>query len=100
MAPRLKRLPRDAPIDRVMAAIERDGAVILEGMLAAREIVAIIEELTPFLDTAAAGRESFSGFRTTRTGALAARSAKVGSALQDPRILAICDRVLLPNCER
>jgi len=100
MAPKLERLPQDAPIDRVMAAIDRDGAVILEGMLAPAEISGLIAELTPYLDTAAVGRESFSGFKTTRTGALAARSAKVRAALQDPRILAVCDRVLLPNCER
>jgi hypothetical protein len=100
VGPTLQRLPQDAPIDAVMAAIGRDGAVILEGMLSAAQTQALTDELTPYLEAAKPGRETFSGFKTTRTGALAARSAKVRERLLDPRILAICDAVLLPNCER
>jgi ectoine hydroxylase-related dioxygenase (phytanoyl-CoA dioxygenase family) len=98
--PQLERLPHDAPIDRVMAVMDRDGAVILTGMMAKAEAAALIDELTPYLETTRAGRETFSGFKTTRTGALAARSARVRAALLDKRIRAVCDRVLLPNCER
>ena len=100
MALRLERLPQDAPIAAVMAAIDRDGAVILEDLLSPADVVATVAELTPFLDAAKPGRERFSGFKTTRTGALAARSPKVRAALLDRRIRAICDQVLLPNCQR
>src|SRR5262249_29145773 len=98
--PTLQTLPADAAIAEVMAAIGRDGAVILAGVIARDEIAALVAELTPYLEAAKPGRESFSGFKTTRTGALAARSAAVRAALVEPRILAICDAVLLPNCER
>ena len=96
----LERLAADAPIEAVMRRLDRDGAVILQDMLAPSGIAALLDELAPYLDTAVPGRETFSGFRTTRTGALAARSAQARAALVDPRILAICDAVLLPNCER
>jgi ectoine hydroxylase-related dioxygenase (phytanoyl-CoA dioxygenase family) len=98
--PELARLPHDAPIDRVMEAMDRDGAVILTGLLASADADAVVDELMPFIDITRPGRESFSGFKTTRTGALPARSARVRKALLDKRVRAVADRVLLPNCER
>jgi hypothetical protein len=98
--PTLERFPHDAPIDRVLEVVERDGAVILTGLMPGADVDALIEELMPHIATTKPGEETFSGFKTTRTGALAARSARVRQALLDPRIRAICDGVLLPNCER
>jgi len=94
---KLTSLPQDAPIGEVMSVIDRDGAVILTGMLSRADLDALVAELTPFLVATKVGRESFSGFKTTRTGALPARSPKVRAALLDRRIRAICDAVLLPN---
>ncbi len=96
---RLDRLPADAPIARIMEVMNREGVVILEGLMSKAETAALVDELTPFLVTTKPGRETFSGFKTTRTGALPARSARVRAALLDKRIRAICDEVLLPNCE-
>ena len=98
--PELERLPQDTPIPKVMEVIARDGAVILEGLMTPGEVDGILEELLPFISVTHVGRETFSGFKTTRTGALAARSKKVRAAILDKRIRAICDEVLLPNCER
>jgi hypothetical protein len=97
--PELETLPHDASLASVMEVIGRDGAVILKGMLSQAEVGALVDELSPFLDAAKPGRESFSGFKTTRTGALPARSQTVRERLLDRRIRAICDAVLLPNCE-
>jgi len=93
-------LPNNAPIDEIMAIIQRDGAVILSDIMSDSAIAELLDELKPYIDVTKPGRESFSGFKTTRTGALAARSAQVRRAIVDERILAICDRVLLPNCDR
>jgi hypothetical protein len=98
--PSLVSLPQDAPLSEVMAALRRDGAVILTDMLSAEQVDAFIAELSPYLEATNPGRESFSGFKTTRTGALPARSPKVREALLDRRIRAICDEVLLPHCDR
>ncbi|MCC6919176.1 MAG: phytanoyl-CoA dioxygenase family protein [Alphaproteobacteria bacterium] len=98
--PRLETFAGNAPVDAVLAAIHRDGGAILTGMLGAEALAALNAELLPFLEITKAGREAFSGFRTTRTGALAARSPLVRRALLEPRIRAIADAVLLPNCER
>jgi hypothetical protein len=98
--PELVSLPSDTPIDQVMQVLRRDGAVILTGMLPAADVTALTEELLPFLNATAPGKESFSGFKTTRTGALAARSARVRTAILNTRVRAVCDQVLLPNCDR
>jgi len=98
--PSLTSLPHDTPIDRVMEVMDRDGAVILTGLISAAGADAIVDELMPYIDITKPGRESFSGFKTTRTGALPARSPLVRKALLDKRVRAVADRVLLPNCER
>ncbi|MFI5211117.1 MAG: phytanoyl-CoA dioxygenase family protein, partial [Gemmatimonadales bacterium] len=97
--PKLESVPQDTPVDRVMEIMRRDGAVILTGMMSRAQVDAMTAELTPLLETTEPGRESFSGFKTTRTGALPARSAKVRGAILDPRVRAVCDAVLLPNAE-
>lgn len=96
----LVNLPSNAEIDDIMAIVRRDGAVILNDMMTGSEIAELSEELKPYIDVTKPGRENFSGFKTTRTGALAARSSRVRRAILDERILSICDQVLLPNCDR
>jgi hypothetical protein len=97
--PELEHLPQDTPIPRLMEALDRDGAVILTKLMTPGEVDGVLEELQPFINVTHVGRESFSGFKTTRTGALAARSKAVRTAILNRRIRAICDEVLLPNCE-
>ena len=98
--PKLEQLAPGTAIDEVMRVLRRDGAVILSGMMSAAETTALTDELMPYLEATKPGRETFSGFKTTRTGALAARSPRVRQAILDRRIRAICDQVLLPNCDR
>jgi hypothetical protein len=96
----LVNLPNNADICDIMAVIQRDGAVILNQMMSDGQIARLSDELKPYVDVTKPGRESFSGFKTTRTGALAARSSQVRRAILNEKILSICDHVLLPNCER
>lgn len=98
--PKLEHLPADAPSDAVMAVLDRDGAVILDGLIAPDEADAVYAELKPWIDATRPGQDGFSGFRTTRTGALVARSPRCRSLIMDKRIHALCDAVLKPNCER
>jgi ectoine hydroxylase-related dioxygenase (phytanoyl-CoA dioxygenase family) len=98
--PELEHLPADAPIDAIMAVLDRDGALILDDVISAAEADAFREELRPYVEATQPGQDSFTGRRTTRTGALVARSKAARAAVLDTRIRAICDKVLLPNCER
>ncbi|MBL8771451.1 MAG: phytanoyl-CoA dioxygenase family protein [Phenylobacterium sp.] len=98
--PQLTHLPADAPADDVFAVLARDGALILDDALPAAAVDALVAELKPYVDATPPGRDSFTGARTTRTGALVARSPRIRPLVMDPRILAQCDALLKPNCHR
>ena len=96
----LETLDPDAPAEDIAAVLARDGACIVRDALGAPALARLHEELGPYIAATAPGRDGFTGFRTTRTGALVARSAACRELVVDRRIRAVCDRVLLPNCER
>lgn len=98
--PALEHLPADAPIERIMAILDRDGALILDDMLTPDALDALTAELRPYVEATQPGRDGFTGFKTTRTGALVARSEACRKVVLDKRVRAICDKVLLPNCRR
>jgi hypothetical protein len=98
--PELAHFAADADPDLVHAQLLADGAVILDGVLTPGEADAVRAELDPWVQATAPGRDRFTGFRTTRTGALAARSPLCRGLIRDRRILDQCDRLLLPACER
>ena len=89
--PALTHLPADAPADEVLAVLARDGALILDDMLAPADAEALRAELAPYVEATPIGRDAFSGDRTTRTGALVARSPLTRTAVMDARVLALCD---------
>lgn len=98
--PELKRLRADAADDEIVEILATDGALILVDLIAPETADAIAAELKPYVDATKVGHDGFSGVRTTRTGALVARSPLCRPLVTDARIRAVCDGVLLPNCER
>lgn len=99
-APALTHLPASAPADEIVAVLGRDGALILDDALPGAAVDALVAELAPYVEATAPGRDAFTGARTTRTGALVARSPLTRPVVMDARILALCDAVLKPNCHR
>ena len=98
--PSLMHFSADAPADEVAAALRREGAVILDDALSPAEVEALSAELRPYVEATDPGRDGFSGDRTTRTGALVARSPRTRPLVMDRRIHALCEAVLKPNCHR
>jgi Phytanoyl-CoA dioxygenase (PhyH) len=98
--PSLETLPPDAPIDQLTAVFERDGALIVRDAMPADILGTVVDELMPYVEATQPGRDGFTGYRTTRTGALVARSPACRTLVMDPLVRAMCDAVLLPNCER
>jgi ectoine hydroxylase-related dioxygenase (phytanoyl-CoA dioxygenase family) len=93
----------DAPTDDLVAALDMDGACIVENLIDAELVRRANAELAPFLDASGTGRDDFSGRQTTRTGALIARSPGCREMVMNPVVLAgaraylgrQADRVLL-----
>lgn len=95
----LKYLPADTKAEALADALKTDGACILEGALSAEGLVQMKSECMPYIDATDDGRDDFVGRKTTRTGALVARSAACRDAVMHPNIVAGAKTFLKPYCE-
>ena len=95
----LKYLPADAKPEQLTETLKNDGACILEGVLSADALSQMKSECMPFIDATETGRDDFTGRKTTRTGALVARSAACRSAVMHPTIVGGAKTFLAPYCE-
>ncbi|WP_420561619.1 phytanoyl-CoA dioxygenase family protein [Tepidicaulis sp.] len=98
--PKLETLPANAPADDILAILKRDGALILKDVLSPGEVKAALGELMPYIEATDYGRDDFTGRKTTRTGALVARSQKAREMVMHPAILEAAQSFLKPFCER
>ena len=96
----LQTLPATANTDEILDIISQDGAVILSDVLKLAEIEQFRAELDPFIQATEVGRDRFSGTKTTRTGALIARSAKARDMVMNQKIVKCAETFLAPFCER
>jgi ectoine hydroxylase-related dioxygenase (phytanoyl-CoA dioxygenase family) len=98
--PALEHFSADAPTAELERVLRRDGALILDDVLPKARADALVAELSPYVAATQPGRDVFSGYSTTRTGALVARSPLSRELVLDRQILALCDALLLPSCQR
>jgi ectoine hydroxylase-related dioxygenase (phytanoyl-CoA dioxygenase family) len=81
-----------------LAALDRDGYVVIERAVDAEVLRAIRDELGPWLDDAAhRGRNDFEGFDTNRVYGLLAKVPSEAALVLHPRVLAVLDALLLPG---
>ena len=92
----LQHLPATADPATITAAVERDGAVILDDVLSPEFLVALRSETDPFMDHTSNGQDPFAGFNTTRTGGLLVRSQRCRELIEHPTILEPCKKFLAP----
>jgi ectoine hydroxylase-related dioxygenase (phytanoyl-CoA dioxygenase family) len=96
----LKRLPAEAKIEEILAAVSSDGAMILEGALSSAQVEQALAEVMPYVEATKTGHDDFSGRHTTRTGALVARSPASREMIMHPTVLGAARQFLAPYCER
>jgi ectoine hydroxylase-related dioxygenase (phytanoyl-CoA dioxygenase family) len=106
----IQRIKASEPADLITAALEEDGAVIVEGFLSADLLDRFNAELDPLLDAAPMGDDRqflnpiagwFFGAETRHVTGVAGRSRVFATEiLTHPGYRAVCDAVLLPNCSR
>jgi ectoine hydroxylase-related dioxygenase (phytanoyl-CoA dioxygenase family) len=84
-----------ALVEADAAALDRDGYVIWEGLLAPEQCSRIRDEVTPWLGHT--GRNTFEGRRTQRIYSVLSRTRVCDSVVDHPRVLAALDRLLMPN---
>ena len=86
----------DHDLDDVLAVFQRDGAVIIHGLMAPELHGRVAAELAPWIADTPTGRDDFVGRQTTRTGALVARSPACRELVMHETVLDLARRFLLP----
>lgn len=84
-----------AVVDADLAALERDGYVILDNLLTETECEDVRAAVTPLLDRT--GRNTFEGRLTQRVYSVLNKTRACDRMVDHPRVLALLDRLLLPN---
>jgi ectoine hydroxylase-related dioxygenase (phytanoyl-CoA dioxygenase family) len=84
-------------LDAHARAIERGGYTIIEDFLDAARLAEVRRVLGFYLGSHS-GRNSFEGHSTERVYTLVARARVFWDIVLDARVLALCDRFMLPDC--
>jgi hypothetical protein len=90
----LVHLPATATAEEVVELLKRDGACIVDNLVAPEEMDRIIDEMKPWFDATPFGPDEFSGKRTRRTGGLVARSPKAREIVMHPLVLGASEKLL------
>lgn len=95
--PDIARLETDAPVAEKLMA---DGAVIVENVMPAELIDAVLHDLRePFDAQGLKFTNEFNGFKTRRVGGILGISRAAADILAHPLVLGVADHVLKPHCE-
>ena len=82
-------------VEADLAEVAKRGYVVIEGLLSQAELDAIREAAEPLLDHS--GRNDFEGLRTQRVYGVLSKTRAMDRLVDHPRILAMLDRMFLPN---
>ncbi len=82
-------------VEADLAEVAKKGYVVIEGLLSEAELYAIREAAQPLLEHS--GRNDFEGLKTQRVYAVLSKTRAMDRLVDHPRILAMLDRLFLPN---
>ncbi|HOB49010.1 MAG TPA: phytanoyl-CoA dioxygenase family protein [Mycobacterium sp.] len=84
-----------AVVDADLARLQRDGYVILHDLIGSAELAEIRSAVTPLLERH--GRNPFEGHATQRVYSVLNKTRACDRIADHPRVLALLDRLFLPN---
>ena len=88
-----------APLADVVAALKRDGAVILRGLITPEQADSVAADLRPHFDSKGTkSQNDFNGYKTLRISSILAHSRRSAELIGHPRLMEIADAILLPFC--
>ena len=108
MAAAIERLRVSDPVEKIVAALEQDGAVIVHDLLDADTLGRFNVEIDPFLEQVSPDRDFlnpamkwFFGEETRHITALPGKSPTFAKdVIAHPVYLGVCDAILGPSCAR
>ena len=95
----LASFEKGAPAGEVLAALRRDGAVVVQRQVDMELADTVLRELRPHFDEQ--GRASvsdFNGYRTLRLACVLSHAPNSAELIADSLVMEIADAVLLPHC--
>ncbi len=96
---KVKHISIDTPDEEALRIIDQDAAVIIDNVIPDADIDKILDELDPFIKGNLKGADEFTGFQTTRVGALIARSHGCRDLAMHTKINALASQFLEPHCD-
>jgi len=87
-------LPADTSVESINELLNRDGCVVIDGLMPKETVAAIRKEMDPWLEAAPAGRDEFDGRQTRRVGTLVGRSPSSHDIILNPTVLGVADQAL------
>ncbi len=96
---KVKHITIDTPDEEALRIIDEDAAVIIDDVISETEIDKILNELNPFIKGNLKGADEFTGFQTTRVGALIARSHGCRDLAMHTKINSLASQFLEPHCD-
>jgi ectoine hydroxylase-related dioxygenase (phytanoyl-CoA dioxygenase family) len=95
----LEYFQADAVDQKVVAALERDGACVVLNQASAKTIDAVKADFrAPFDQLGRLDEDDFNGYRTLRIAGILGISHAAADLVEHPRVLAVADALLLGNC--
>ena len=90
---------RDVETEVVLAALRRDGAVVVREQVEPELVEKVLAELRePFDSFGTAQQDPFNGYKTLRLNGVPAYSRTSAELVAHPRAIEVADAVLLPHC--
>jgi ectoine hydroxylase-related dioxygenase (phytanoyl-CoA dioxygenase family) len=104
----IEHVAADTDLDSIHKVLDRDGAVIVEGLLSTDVVARVNAEVDAAVDAADPNEEYFNPVISAFHGAQTKQVAGVPGisrtfavdVMCNPVLLGLCDRVLLPSCAR
>ena len=96
---KVKHISIDTPDEEVLRILDEDAAVIIDGAIPESKVDNILEELDPYIKGNLKGADEFTGFKTTRVGALNARSHGCRDLAMHEKINSLASLFLEPHCD-
>lgn len=95
----LKHLAPDCAAEEISEQLKDNGACIIDDAIAPGRLDQLRSEIMPYVEATSMGLDDFTGRKTSRTGALVARSEACRDLVMDQRLIGACDAFLKPYCE-
>jgi ectoine hydroxylase-related dioxygenase (phytanoyl-CoA dioxygenase family) len=96
----VQRITANTDIDEAVSIMNRDGAVIISGLLSSETYRDLRSELDPDFEQADFCKGLFYGELTKRTHSLAAKSKTCRTMIMMPQVVGIMNHILGPFCDK